>query len=78
MLSPIDLDDEHPPQTGEIDDVGTNGHLTAKMHSKEMAAEISPEATLRVGHGLTQLACTSCRVHQGGPLLTSPLSGGGT
>jgi hypothetical protein len=55
VLRAIDLDDEAPFETHEIDNVSANRMLSAEAHTIELpGAQGVPEPALRVAHGLAQ------------------------
>ena len=62
-LSAIDLEDQLPLHTGEVDDVRANRHLSPKVHPEEVAPEIPPETALGIGHPPAQFAGSGCGLH---------------
>jgi hypothetical protein len=55
MLSTVDLDNEPMLQAGEVDDISSNRHLTAKMKpGRAQGAQCDPEFRLLRGHALAQ------------------------
>jgi hypothetical protein len=57
VLTPIDLNDDPPLVTGEIDEIGTDGRLAAKMKFlSEQGAQMPPELSLGIGHRTAKLA----------------------
>ena len=57
MLAAVQLDDQQPFDAAEIDDVGTDRMLAAKLHAQLMPAQTHPEPTLSVSLVAAQSAC---------------------
>lgn len=58
MLPAIDLDDELPLQTSEVNDIWADGALAAKAIARETPPpHVRPQTPLGVGHELAQRSC---------------------
>jgi len=57
MLPAVQLDDQHPFDAAEVDDVRTDRMLAAKSNAQLMPAQTHPEATLGVSLVAAQSAC---------------------
>ena len=53
MLAAIGFDDQARSNASEIDDVGRYRNLSAKPPAEALAAQVSPQDLLGIGHGST-------------------------
>src|SRR6266851_1098794 len=61
MLPAVQLDDQHPFDAAEVDDVRTDRMLAAKSNAQLMPAQTRPEATRGVSLFAAQSACLVAR-----------------